>query len=41
LKVEEISLLKSEMSKSNKLDRDIEKLEGMLLKLRAFKSLNP
>lgn len=29
------------MAKPNKLDRNIESLEGMLLKLRSFKSLNP
>ncbi len=29
------------MLKNNKLDRNIEKVEGMLKKLRAFKGLNP
>ncbi len=29
------------MSKPNKLDRNIDKLESMFLKLRAFKNLNP
>jgi|LauGreDrversion4_2_1035121.scaffolds.fasta_scaffold243623_1 hypothetical protein len=41
LKIEEITKLQEEMAKTNKLDRNIEVLEGMLLKLRSFKNLNP
>ncbi len=41
LKVDDIAILKEEMAKSNKLDRNIEKIEGMLLKLKALKNLNP
>jgi hypothetical protein len=41
LKVDDLAALKEEMAKSNKLDRNIEKIEGMLLKLKALKNLNP
>jgi len=33
--------LDEEMNKENKLDRNIKKIESLLLKLKSFKILNP
>ena len=41
LKLDELQYVLTEMQKENKLDRNIEKLEALLLKLRAFKNINP
>lgn len=41
LKMEELAILEEEMLKQNKLDRNMERIEGMVKKLHAFKGINP
>ncbi len=41
LKLDELNTVVSEMTKENKLDRNVDKIEQYLIKLKAFKNLNP